>query len=463
MPILNVSGYRGIWGTDLNEQIAFEFGLAFAQFIKNHGGLPAQAGHKILVGRDARKTGGAILGALQSAFKNEGLEIEYAGIIPTPSMLFLIKKLGFDGGIMITASHNPPEYNGLKFINSSGLFATQKEIEEITKNKENLSTQATPVCSPEDSTLPHVKHVGDNDNSKFRKLHIDEILKNIDVNLIKNKKFKVALDPINSAGSIITQELLKELDCEVYAINTEQNGEFAHEPEPLPKNLGQIGKAVLDSKSDVGFAQDPDADRLVIVNEKGEVLFEEYTLALSIKSVLSKNSGDIAVNMSTSRINEDIAKQYSGKTYYSKVGEANVVTMIQATNSIMGGEGSGGVIYPKINTARDSLVGIALTLELMAREEKSISEIADSLPKYFMKKDKLTFSGNLNNFYEKLKITFKDATLNNLDGVRFDWIDSSWIHIRPSNTEPIVRIIGEAKDENRINALFDQVRLTLNS
>ncbi|MFZ2205570.1 MAG: phosphoglucosamine mutase [Minisyncoccia bacterium] len=449
MPILNVSGYRGIWGTDLNEQIAYEFGIAFAQFIKNHGG------HKILVGRDARKTGEAIFGALQSAFQNEGLEIEYAGIIPTPSMLFLIRKLGFDGGVMITASHNPPEYNGLKFINSSGLFATQKEIEEITKNKEKLPAQVSPI--------PGIGENVETDNSKFRKLHIDEILKNIDVDLIKNKKFKVALDPINSAGSIITQELLKELSCEVYAINTEQNGEFAHEPEPLPKNLGQIGKAVLDSKSDVGFAQDPDADRLVIVNEKGEVLNEEYTLALSVKSVLSKNPGDIVINMSTSRINEDIAKQYGGKTYYSKVGEANVVEMIQTTNSIMGGEGGGGVIYPRINTARDSLVGIALTLELMANENKLISEIADSLPKYFMKKDKLTFSGDLNNFYEKLKITFRDATLNTLDGVRFDWADSSWIHIRPSNTEPIVRIIGEAKDENRINSLFDQVRLTLNS
>jgi len=449
MPILNVSGYRGVWGTDLNEQIAYEFGIAFAQFIKNNGGK------KILVGRDARKTGGAIFGALQSSFQNEGLEIEYAGIIPTPSMLFLIKKLGFDGGVMITASHNPPEYNGLKFINSSGLFATQKEIEEITKNKENLLHQVSPMSD--------IRETIETDNSKFRKLHIDEILKNIDVELIKNKKFKVALDPINSAGSIITQELLKELDCEVYAINTEQNGEFAHEPEPLPKNLGQIGKAVLDSKPNVGFAQDPDADRLVIVNEKGEVLNEEYTLALSVKSVLSKNPGDIVINMSTSRINEDIAKQYGGKTYHSKVGEANVVAMIQATNSIMGGEGGGGVIYPKINTARDSLVGIALTLELMANENKSISEIADNLPKYIMKKDKITFSSDLPTLYNKLKITFQDASLDTLDGVRFDWSDSSWIHIRPSNTEPIVRIIGEAKDENRINTLFDQVRLTLNS
>lgn len=457
MPILNVSGYRGIWGQDLNEQIVYEFGLAFAKFIKSHNGK------KILVGRDARKTGEAILKALQTAFKNEGLEIEYAGIIPTPSMLFLIKKLSFDGGVMITASHNPPEYNGLKFINSSGLFATQKEIEEITKNKEALISPTPGVGETVYSSDPHVIHVEIKDNSKFRKLHIDEILKNIDVNLIKSKKFKVALDPINSAGSIITQELLKELDCEVYAINTEQNGEFAHEPEPLPKNLAQIGKAVLDSSSIIGFAQDPDADRLVVVNEKGKVLNEEYTLALSVKSVLSKNPGDIVINMSTSRVNEDIAKQYGGKTYHSKVGEANVVEMIQATNSIMGGEGGGGVIYPKINTARDSLVGISLTLELIAREEKSVSEIADSLPKYVMKKDKLTFSGNLNDFYEKLKITFKDTVLDTLDGVRFDWSDSSWIHIRPSNTEPVIRIIGEAKDENRINALFEQVRLTLNS
>ncbi len=447
MPKLNVSGYRGIWGTDLNEQIAFLYGLAFAKMVKNHGGT------KILIGRDARKTGPLILEALKQAFEKEGLVFEYAGILPTPSMLLLIKKLSFDGGVMITASHNPPEYNGLKFINGSGLFTTPEETEEIIKNKENLQNETySPVLGNKENT----------DNSKYRKIHIDEILKNIDVALIKSKKFKVAHDPINSTGSIITKELLEELGCEVFQINQEMNGEFAHMPEPLQKNLGQISELAKINKVDVGFAQDPDADRLVIINEKGEILNEEYTLALAVKSVLSKESGDIVVNMSTSRMSEDIAQSYNLNTYKSKVGEPNVVRKMEEQKAIIGGEGGGGVIYPKINTARDSLVGIALTLLLLAREDKTLSLIVSTLPKYFMKKDKWSIEGkDLKEIISKLKIRFADAKIDEQDGIRLDFANNSWIHLRASNTEPILRLFGEAKEENTIDALFEQAKLTL--
>jgi phosphomannomutase len=447
-PKLNVSGYRGIWGKDLDEKIAFEFGLTFARTVKKRGG------RKILIGRDARKTGSQIFKAIKSAAEKERLKIEYAGIIPTPSMLLLVKKLSLDGGIMITASHNPPEYNGLKFINKNGFFTTQEENEEIEGNRKNLTEEEKKFSQIEDKKEIY-------DNSNFRKIHIDEILKNIDADLIRSKKFKVAHDPINSAGSIITKELLEELGCEVFQINEEQNGEFAHEPEPLAKNLGQLAEAVLKSKAEIGFAQDPDADRLVLVNEKGEILNEEYTLALTVKSVLSKSPTDVVVNISTSRISEDLANACGRKVFKTKVGEPNVVKKMMETGVLIGGEGNGGVIYSKINLARDSLVGIALILELMAKEDKKISEIADNLPKYFMKKDKIIFSGDLNFLFNNLKRKFKDASVNTLDGIRFDWLDSSWIHIRPSNTEPIVRIIGEAKGENRINTIFNQVRLTL--
>ncbi|MFZ3016062.1 MAG: phosphoglucosamine mutase [Minisyncoccia bacterium] len=446
-PKLNVSGYRGIWNKDLDEQIAFNFGQAFAKMIK------AQNGSKILIGRDARKTGPQIFEAIKLALEKENIKYEYAGIIPTPSILLLVKKLSFDGGIMITASHNPPEYNGLKFINKRGLFATQKEIEEIEENRKNLIKNQENFLQVENENY---------DNSDYRKIHIDEVLKNIDVNLIKSKKFKVAHDPINSAGSIITKELLEKLGCEVFQINGEQNGEFAHEPEPILKNLGQLAKAVSENNSNIGFAQDPDADRLVLVNEKGQILNEEYTLALAVKNVLSKNPSDVVVNMSTSRMSEDLVNNYGKKIHRTKIGEANVVEKMMEIGSIVGGEGNGGVIYFPISSSRDSLAGIAFILELMAKENKPISVIIDDLPKYIIKKDKITFSGDLNLLYDSLKSEFKNVTVDTLDGVRFDWPDSSWIHIRPSNTEPIVRIIGEAKDENRINALFKQVKLTLN-
>ncbi|MBU0612347.1 phosphoglucosamine mutase [Patescibacteria group bacterium] len=448
MPKLNVSGYRGIWGKDLDEKIAFDFGRAFAKMIKEQGG------HKILIGRDARKTGPQIFKAIKLALKKEGLEGEYAGIIPTPSMLLLARKLSFGGGIMITASHNPREYNGLKFINKNGLFATQKEIEKIEENRKNLIEDEKNFSQKENEEEVC-------DNSSYQKIHIKEVLKNIDVNLIKSKKFKVTHDPINSAGSTITKKLLEELGCEVSQINEEQNGEFAHEPEPLAKNLKQLAEAVSKNNSDIGFAQDPDADRLVLANEKGEILNEEYTLALAVKSVLSKNPSDVILNMSTSKMCEDLANNYNKKVFRTKVGEPNVVEKMIERGALIGGEGNGGVIYSKINTARDSLAGIALVLELMAREKKNISEIIESLPKYFMKKDKITFSGDLTLLYEKLKAKFKEASTNTLDGLRFDWPDSSWVHIRPSNTEPVIRIIGEAKEENRINTIFNQVRLIL--
>ena len=289
-PKLTISGFRGIWDKDLNEKIAFGYALAFVKMIKKSGAK------KILVGRDARKTGPQILRAIKNALEKESIEMDYAGIIPTPSILLLVKKLSYDGGIIITASHNPKNYNGFKFVAKDGLFIEQDKINELEEIRKSLNKDENKY--QENFDLKNIE--SDNKNEEFKKIHIEEILKNIDVNLIKSKKFKVALDSINSAGSIITQELLKELGCEIYAINTEQTGEFSHEPEPLVRNLDQISKATRESNSDVGFAQDPDADRLVIVNEKGEILSEEYTLVFATLNVFSRNEyTDIAINMSS--------------------------------------------------------------------------------------------------------------------------------------------------------------------
>ncbi len=453
-PKLNVSGYRGIWGKDLDEQIAFEYARAFAKMIKKSSkGTP-----KILIGRDGRETGLLILNSIEKAFRSEGVEMVYAGIIPTPSVLLLTHKLVLDGGVIITASHNPKEYNGLKFVNKKGFFTTETEIAEIENTKENLTEdeKKMPIGNLSESLLSA-------DNGEFRRIHINEILKNIDTDAIKAKKFKVAIDPVNSSACIIDQDLLLELGCEISMINGEPNGKYTRGLEPIVANLSDIARETAERHADVGFAQDPDADRLVVINEKGEILSEEYTLALALKSVLSREENktgpkDVVINMSTFNVSADIATLYGAKVYRTKIGEPNVVNKMIEINAIIGGEGNGGVIYPKINSARDSLVGIGLILELMARENKTISEIADGLPKYFMQKEKITFAGDLPALYEKLKKEFFNSTPDTLDGVRFDWTDKSWIHIRPSNTEPIVRIFGEAKTEERINALFREVQ-----
>ena len=371
-------------------------------------------------------------------------------------MLLLVKKLNFDAGVMITASHNPIEYNGIKFIVPGGRLTNAKETAEIQRLYEGLTSeektiQGHPLDEP---TL---------DNKEFRKIHIDEILKNIDADLIRNKNFKVALDPINSGGSLITQELLKELNCEVQVINGEMTGLFAHRPEPLPENLTETAEFVKNGAVDVGFVQDPDADRLLVIDETGSIIGEEKTLVLAIKNVLAKEPGDIVINLSTSSMSEVVAQEFGRKTYRTKIGEANVVQKILEVGAPIGGEGSSGAIYPKVNTARDSLVGIALILELMARENKKISELADSLPKFYMCKENIHFEGSLAALYPKLKAAFQNSSVNESDGVRFDFEDQSWIHIRPSNTEPLVRIFGEATTPERIQTLVDQVNLTLNS
>jgi len=449
-PKLSVTGYRAIWGTDLNEQIAYVYARAYAKLVKENGDLPAQAGKKILVGRDARQSGPIILSSVTKAFQAEGIEVNYAGILPTPTMLLLVKKLSYDGGVMITASHNPIEYNGIKFIVPGGRLTNAEETTKIQKFYENLTDQEKTLQG--ETLVEPIK-----DNKEYRRVHIDEILKNIDADLIRSKHFKVALDPINSGGSIITQELLQELNCEVSVINGEMTGLFAHRPEPLPENLIKTAEFVKDANVDIGFVQDPDADRLIVINENGVIIGEEKTLVLCIKNVLSKEAGDIVINLSTSSMSEVIAKEMGRKVYRTKIGEANVVQKILEVGAPIGGEGSSGAIYPKINTARDSLVGISLILELLARENKKISEISDSLPRFFMKKENIHFGGDLQVLYQKLKDTFKDASVDDRDGIRFDFRDNAWIHIRPSNTEPLVRIFGEATTEEHINTLFQMV------
>ena len=298
----------------------------------------------------------------------------------------------------------------------------------------------------------------------FTKEHAEQILTHVDVEAIRARKFKVAVDMINASACMMDPYLFEKLGVELIPLNNIPNGKFTHMPEPKKENLSDIANLVKESRADLGFAHDPDADRLVIINEKGEVISEEYGLAFGVENVLSKNPGRaIVINLSTSQMNADIAKKYGSECFRTKIGEPNVVKGIIDNNAIIGGEGNGGVIYPTINTVRDSFTTLSLVLELLAERKQTVSQCVATLPKYFIKKDKWSVIGkNLNKIYSKLKSKFRDAKTDEQDGLRLSFSNGSWIHLRPSNTEPIIRLFGEAKDENSIEALFNEVKLTLN-
>jgi len=298
----------------------------------------------------------------------------------------------------------------------------------------------------------------------FTKEHADQILAHINVEAIRARKFRVIADMINASACVMDPYLFEQLGVELIPINNIPNGKFAHKPEPLRENLSETMKAAKELKADVGFVHDPDADRLVLIDENGEVILEEYTITLVAENILSKNPGRTFVTqLSTSRMSEDVAKKYGSKYIRTAVGEPNVVEGIIKNNAIAGGEGNGGVIYPTINLVRDSFTGLSLILELLAERKKTVSELIALFPKYFMKKEKWSITDkDLKGIILKLKTHFKDAKTNEIDGIRFDFPDNSWLHLRPSNTEPIIRLFGEAKTEERIETLFNEAKLTLN-
>ena len=401
-----------------------------------------------------------------------------------------VSKHAYDGAIIITASHNPREYNGLKFVTNKALFTNEAEVEKIKNNLKKLR-QDIPSVSTNNfllkifssradalrkasrrnilTTFLQKEHSGGNSEpkenfsfSQFPNEHADQILKHVNVEKIRARKFKVAVDMINASACVLDPYLFEQLGVELIPLNNIPNGIFAHKPEPLKENLEEIAHITKEQKCDIGFAHDPDADRLVVINEEGEVISEEYTLAIGVEAVLSKNlNNKVVINMSTSQMNKDIAEKYGGTCIRTKVGEANVVNGIIENKAIIGGEGGGGIIYPTINMARDSFVSLALILELLAERNQTVTECVKSLPLYAVRKDKMPISGDLSEMYKKLKNHFGNAEVNELDGLRLDFSDSSWIHLRPSNTEPIIRLIGEAKTKERIEELFAEAKAIL--
>lgn len=433
-----IAGLRGIWGEGLNEGLARTHIEAFAVFLQKEGA------RKIIIGRDSRKSGPTIKDIAVDILMGAGIEVTDVGIVPTPTLIYLTRTYPFDGAIMITASHNPPEYNGIKFFNKNAFYINEKELEEIKNYVGSKPRQIEGGISKEDLGLG-VKH-------------IDHVIKNIDTEIIRNKKFKVVIDVINGAGYKLGPVLLEKLGCDVTVINETPDGNFAHMPEPLAENLVGLAEKVKEVGADIGFALDPDADRLVLCDEKGVIVFEEYTLSIAIKCVLEKTPGDIVTNLSTSNTNDDLVKAVGYKNYRSKVGEMAVVQEMIKRNAVIGGEGGGGVIYPAINLCRDSLTGMALILELLSQKTQTLSEIVEELPHYEFIKTKMPFDGDVKEIIDGMIKEFAEGTANTQDGLRVDFPDSSWVQLRASNTEPIIRIWAEAKEKPRAEELIERAR-----
>jgi len=443
---ISISGIRGIWKENLTFEILCSFINAFTSYLKKRNAK------KVLIGRDGRSTGEIIKNLTVSIFTSCGLDVYDADIIPTPSILLGVREFDFDGGLVISASHNPVCWNALKLVKKGGTFTSQSDIEEI---KSYLDRKIEVVDYT--STGKYVNY-----QENVEKLHIEKILSYVNVELIKSMQFKVVLDPVNSAGSFITEKLLKTFGCEVIKVNGEVTGSFAREPEPTLENLSHLKKIVRENDADVGFAQDPDADRLVLVDENGNVLSEELTCAICMDYILSRERGDIVVNLSTSMINDFIADKYGVKCYRTKVGEVNVVEGIFKYQAIAGGEGNGGVIYPKVNIARDSLVGIALVLDFMANLGKSLSTIVSKYPTFYMKKKKYEKNVRLEYLKGKLLDYFSPfhPEVNEEDGVRFSFKDGKskcWFHFRFSNTENVLRVIGESESKDILDKHFANI------
>lgn len=423
--IISVSGLRGVVGESLTPVGALQFACAFAREI------PAGP---IVMTRDGRATGRMLADAIRSGLQAVGREVIDADVAATPTTGVLVRHYRAAGGIQISASHNPPQYNGIKLFSAAGNVISAAEGQRVI----DAYQKAEPLWATHDH-LGSVQTCARPDDPHLRLLELI-----VDVGLIQGRRFHVLLDSNHGAGSDLGSMLLESLGCKVTVLGGEPDGLFEHPPEPTEENLATVTGRVPAIKADIGFCQDPDADRLAIIDEQGRYLGEEYTLALCVDHVLRSRRGAIVTNCSTSRMTEDLAKRYEAPFYRSAVGEANVVEVMRRHDAILGGEGNGGVIDPRVGYVRDSFVGMALVLEAMAQREMAISALADELPRYEIVKTKAPLDAKkVASGLKKLEKHFKSAASDHMDGLRLDW-DDQWLLVRASNTEPIVRIIAEA-------------------
>ena len=447
--MVSVSGIRGRVGEALTPEVVARYAAGFGAWASSRG-----SSRNIVVGRDSRVSGPmfhrCVLGALQSV----GCDVIDVGLTTTPTCQLAVEHHHAAGGLMISASHNPIEWNALKFIGPTGLFLENAEGAEMRALVESGIPRAR---------WDQLGQIESDDSAVQR--HIDRVLSipYLDVEGIRGRRFNVALDCVRGAGAIIMPLLLDRLGCRVTAINLETDGRFPHPPEPVAENLGELERLVLRAGSSIGFAVDPDVDRLALVSDAGKAIGEDFTLALAARVVLRHKRGPVVTNLSTSRIVEDVANAAGMPVIRTPVGEVNVAVRMRDEHAPIGGEGNGGVILSEVHLGRDAPVGAALLLQLLHEDNTSLSQIVSGLPRYAIVKDKLDRpNASLDTVYDALRSAFPGAAADSQDGLRLSWPDR-WVHVRPSGTEPIVRVIAEAPTNREALELVRRSRIPLDA
>jgi phosphomannomutase len=442
-PIISVSGLRGIVGQSLTPDVAMRYACAFAKQL---------AEGPVILTRDGRASGRMLADAVRAALCAAGRHVVDADIAATPTTGVLIRSLQAAGGIQVSASHNPPEYNGLKLFGEDGRVISEAAGRPVLEAYRSGRWPTWVDHRRVGQLLPCGDTLG---------RHAQLVLATVDVAVIRKRRFRVLLDANHGAGSLLGQRLLDEMDCQLLLLGTPADGQFEHTPEPTEENLASICAAVRRSGVDVGFCQDPDADRLALIDESGRYVGEEFTLALAVQHVLGQIKGPIVTNCSSSRMSQDLAMQQGVPFFHSKVGEANVTALMLEKQAVFGGEGNGGPIDPRVGYVRDSFVGMALVLDAMAKSGKPLSRLAADLPQYTIQKTKIAVDpSRMAERFAQLERRFTDAQASRLDGLRLDWPDR-WLLVRASNTEPIVRLIAEAKQREDAQRLCQQAAAVL--
>ena len=444
--IKSISGIRGTIGGSVGDSFTpvdiVRFTSSYAKFIS----LQDNNSNKIVIGRDARVSGLFVSNIVSGTLIGCGFDVIDIGLTTTPTVEVAVKKEKAAGGIILTASHNPKQWNALKLLNNAGEFLSADDGNKILE-----------IADKEDFLFSEIDQVGSLIyNSSHNDQHIDDVLNLdlVDVDLVKSKKYKVVLDAVNSTGGILIPKLLEKLGVECVRLYCDPNGNFPHNPEPLAENLTEISNVVIESDADLGIVVDPDVDRLALVCEDGSMFGEEYTLVSVADYVLSKSPGNTVSNLSSTRALADVTEKYNCKYFASAVGEVNVVEKMKNCNAVIGGEGNGGVIYPSLHYGRDALVGIALFLTNLAEKEISCLELRKTYPDYFISKNKLDLDvkTDISHIFNSLKMKYSSFKTSLIDGLKIDF-DEGWVHLRRSNTEPIIRIYAESNTKQKANEL----------
>ncbi len=449
--IKSISGIRGTIGGHSGDGLSpldiVKFTAAFAQWTAQQSKADKV---RIVVGRDARISGNMVRDLVVGTLVGMGIDTVDIGLATTPTTEIAVTGEKADGGIILTASHNPRQWNALKLLNDKGEFLTAAD-----------GAQVLQIADKGDFVFADIDHIGTVTQKDYTDTHIDKVLalKLVDPKVIEQANFSVAIDCVNSVGGIVLPKLLKKLGIKnIIELFTTPDGNFGHNPEPIPENLTEISDTMKKCKADVGFVVDPDVDRLAIINEDGSMFGEEYTIVAVSDYVLSHTPGNTVSNLSSSRALADVTKKHGGYYNAAAVGEVNVTTKMRETGAIIGGEGNGGVIYPESHYGRDALVGIALFLTHLAQQKMTCSQLKATYPQYFISKNKIQLSDGIDvdDILAQVKEKYADERINDIDGVKIDFAES-WVHLRKSNTEPIIRIYAEAHTENEAAALAEKI------